>query len=114
MNLSVPALLAILAAGATQHGAGPVHVGQWARTFDGHRWYAGVVQVGIAGVSTHPQCLALNLDDSGLPGSVWLHASDSLEIWVPKAGGAKAPGGTPGTGRWVGIGHGDRSRQLCT
>jgi hypothetical protein len=109
-----PSLLTLLLMGAAPQGTNPVHVGQWARTFDGHKWVAGVVQTGIAGTSAYPKCLALNLDDSGLPYSVWLHASDSLEVWVPIPGMPKAPGGTPNTGRWVGVGRGDRSRQLCT
>ena len=104
--------LSLLMVGSAQ-AVGPIQVGQWARTQSGHRWLAGVVEVGIAGDSSHSRCLALNRDDSGFPYSIWLHNSDSLQVWVPKAGAPPRTGGHSHMGHWVGIGSAERSRQLC-
>ncbi len=113
MRIAAPLFLTLVAIGPSRQAEAPVHVGQWARTLLRHKWLAGVVHTGIAGSSERPKCLSLNLDESGLPFSVWLHAEDSMEVWVPKPGAPASTGGHAGMGHWVGIGPADRTGQLC-
>ena len=111
-------IVGVLLAGVVHQGFGPLRVGQDARTLHGAKWLTGVVeyQPGLRAASNpagRDSCLGLNLDSSGLPYSITLHASDSLEVWVTDAPASSSAPKARKTGHWVGVPLTVRRSELC-